>query len=307
MDNPSNSGRHILYAPRYWPTWLAIMAFWCLTRLPYGIQVWLGRALGRLMYRLVRYRRHITEVNIKLCFPELSEREHTSLVKRNFESMGIAMFEMGMSWWSSERKLKRLVRVEGMENLDKALAQGNGAVLLSAHFTTMEIGGRLLSMFTPFQILYRGHTNAALEYVISHGRNQFGCKAILRDNLLGLRRSLKQNIPVWYAPDQDFGIGKGTFAPFFGIPAATITVTSTLAKMVNSPVVPFVQTRLPGSQGYILKLYPALENFPGESPEMDTRRINEFLEARIREHPEQYLWAHRRFKTRPEGIPSVYD
>jgi KDO2-lipid IV(A) lauroyltransferase len=220
--------------------------------------------------------------------------------------MGISIFEMGMSWWSSEQKLKRLVRVEGMEYLDKALQQGNGAVLLSAHFTTLEIGGRLLSMFAPFQVLYRENKNAALEYVISRGRNKFTHKAILRDNLLGMRRSLKQNIPVWYGPDQDFGIGKGMFVPFFGIPAATITATSTLARMARSPVVPFVQTRLPGAQGYILKLYPALADFPGESVEEDTRRINEQLEMRIREQPEQYLWAHRRFKTRPPGMAPVY-
>ena len=164
----------------------------------------------------------------------------------------------------------------------------------------------MLAMRIPFQVLYRVHKNAAMEYVISRGRNRFTHKAILRENLLGMRRSLKQNIPVWYAPDQDFGIDKGAFVPFFGIPAATITVTSTLAKMAHSPVVPFLQTRLPGVQGYVLKLYPALEDFPGKSAEDDTRRLNEFLESRIREQPEQYLWAHRRFKTRPPGSPPVY-
>jgi KDO2-lipid IV(A) lauroyltransferase len=131
-------------------------------------------------------------------------------------------------------------------------------------------------------------------------------KTIHRDNLLGMRRSLRQNKAVWYAPDQDFGIGKGAFVPFFGIPAATITVTTALVKMAGSEVVPFIQTRLPGAQGYVLKLYPALQDFPGESPETDTRRLNELLEARIREHPEQYLWAHRRFKTRPADEKPVY-
>jgi KDO2-lipid IV(A) lauroyltransferase len=295
-----------LYAPRYWPTWLGAALLWCLTRLPYGFQVWLGRGLGRLIMRVAAKRRHIVSVNLELCFPELAAQERERLLVENFESMGIALLEMGMSWWSPNRRLEKLFTVEGMDNLEQALKAGNGAILLSAHFTTLEIGGRMLAMRTPIQVLYREHKNAAMEYVISRGRNRFTDKAILRDNLLGMRRSLRQNIPVWYAPDQDFGIGKGAFVPFFGIPAATLTVTSTLAKMANSPVVPFVQTRLPGSRGYVLKLYPALEEFPGESAEDDTRRINEFLEARIREQPAQYLWAHRRFKTRPQGKAPIY-
>jgi len=301
MENTSKP-----YAPRYWPTWLGIALLWCLTRLPFGMQVWMGRGLGRLLMPVAPKRRHIVRVNLELCFPELDNPAIRQLIISNFESMGIALFEMGMSWWSSNRRLEKLFSVEGMEHLEQALAGGRGAILLSAHFTTMEIGGRMLAMRIPFQVLYRVHKNAAMEYIISRGRNRFTHKAILRDNLLGMRRSLKQNIPVWYAPDQDFGINKGAFVPFFGIPAATITVTSTLAKMANSPVVPFLQTRLPGTQGYVLKLYPALEDFPGESPEDDARRLNEFLEARIREQPEQYLWAHRRFKTRPKGEHSFY-
>lgn len=295
-----------LLAPRYWPTWMGAALLWALTRLPFRFQVWLGQRLGRLIMRIAHKRQHIVRVNLALCFPGLDSQEQERLLTRNFESMGIALFEMGMSWWSPNRKLEKLFTVEGMDNLEQALAKGNGAILLSAHFTTMEIGGCMLAMRTPFQVLYREHKNAAMEYIIRSGRESFTHKAILRDNLLGMRRSLKHNIPVWYAPDQDFGIGKGAFVPFFGIPAATLTVTSTLAKMAQSPVVPFMQTRLPGAQGYVLKLYPALEDFPGEADVEDARRINEFIEARIREQPEQYLWAHRRFKTRPEGEQPLY-
>ena len=306
MSSPTTRSTRI-YAPRYWPTWLGIALLWCLTHLPYGLQVRTGRAFGHLMHAFGGRRKHITQTNIDLCFPGLSAQERACITRENFASMGIAILEMGMSWWVSERRLRRLVRIEGMENLHAALQSGHGAILLSAHFTTMEIGGRLLSMFAPFQVLYREHKNAAMEYIISHGRNKFTHKAILRDNLLGMRRSLRQNIPVWYAPDQDFGIGKGVFVPFFGIPAATITATSTLAKMAQSPVVPFYQTRLPGARGYRLTLLPALENFPGPDIVEDTRRINALLESIIRQQPEQYLWAHRRFKTRPDGMEPVYD
>jgi KDO2-lipid IV(A) lauroyltransferase len=305
--NPSKTRRTRLYAPRYWPTWLGAALLWCLTRLPYRLQLVAGRALGYLMHCFGGRRKRIMRTNIDLCFPALTDRERTRILRENFVSMGIAVLEMGMSWWVSERRLRRLATIEGMENLDAALQAGHGAILLSAHFTTMEIGGRLLSMFAPFQVLYREHKNAAMEYIIHRGRDRFTHKAILRDNLLGMRRSLRQNIPVWYAPDQDFGIGKGVFVPFFGIPAATITATSTLAKMAQSPVVPFYQTRLPGARGYRLTLLPALEHFPGGDPEADTRRINALLEDLIRQQPEQYLWAHRRFKTRPPGTPPLYD
>jgi KDO2-lipid IV(A) lauroyltransferase len=307
MDKPSSHSGHKLYAPRYWPTWLGVVVLWCLTRLPYALQVRIGRLLGHVVRLFAARRRHIAQVNLAICFPELSDDDRHHMLVENFASMGIGLLEMGMSWWSSNRRLQRLHSIEGLEYLHQALERGNGAILLSAHFTTMEIGGRLLAMHIPFQVLYREHKNAVMQYVISQGRNKFTHSAILRDNLLAMRRSLKQNIPVWYAPDQDFGTGKGMFVPFFGMPAATITATSTLARMAHSPVVPFVQTRLPGAAGYRLTLYPALEGFPGASLEEDTLRINAFLEARIREQPEQYLWAHRRFKTRPEGMSSVYD
>ena len=306
MKKPSKHRKHKLYAPRYWPTWLGVVTLWCLTLLPYALQVRIGRLIGHLVRLFARHRRHITQVNLAICFPELSDDERRHVLVENFASMGIGLLEMGMSWWVSDRRVQGLCSIEGLEYLHKALEGGNGAILLSAHFTTMEIGGRLLSLHTPFQVLYRRHRNTAMEYVISRGRRSFTDSTILRDNLLAMRRGLKKNIPVWYAPDQDFGSGKSVFVPFFGIPAATITATSTLARMAKSPVIPFVQTRLPGARGYLLKLYPAWENFPGESPEADARRINEFFEARIREHPEQYLWAHRRFKTRPEGSPSLY-
>lgn len=296
-----------LYAPRYWPTWVGVALLWCMTQLPYGLQIRLGRVLGHLMRAFGGRRKNIVQTNIDLCFPELSVPARAHIMRENFASMGIALLEMGLSWWVSDRRLRKLVTIEGKENLDTALRAGHGAILLSAHFTTMEIGGRLLSLFTPFQLLYRLNKNAAMESIIHRGRKRFAYKALLRDNLLGMRKSLRQNMPVWYAPDQDFGIGKGVFVPFFGIPAATITATSTLARMARSPVVPFYQTRLPGAQGYRLTLLPALEHFPGDDIEEDTRRINALLEKLIRQQPEQYLWAHRRFKTRPPGSPALYN
>ena len=212
-----------------------------------------------------------------------------------------------MSWWGGEQPLRKLAHLEGLEHLHRALQQGKGVILLSAHFTTLEIGGRLLSMQAPFHVMYRPHKNAAFEATLQTARSRHFEKAIPRGDLRGMLKSLRENTPVWYAPDQDYGREQSVFVPFFGISTATITGTSRLARISKAAVVPFFQTRLPGTQGYQLTLYPALKDFPGDSIEADTARINTLIEARVREQPDQYLWAHRRFKTRPEGEAGVYD
>jgi KDO2-lipid IV(A) lauroyltransferase len=298
---------HHRYSIRYWPTWSGLGLLWCLSRLPYGWQLRIGRQLGNLFGRLAPGRRHIAATNLSLCFPELDLPTRERILAESLESLGIGVLEMASSWWGSNRQLKKLARIEGLEHLQQALEQGHGVILLSAHFTTLEIGGRLLSGVAPFHVMYRPHKNAAVESVLRKARTRHFEKAIRRGDLRGMLNSLKQNIPVWYAPDQDNGREQSVFVPFFGISTATITGTSRLARISKAAVVPFFQTRLPGKQGYQLTLYPALEDFPGESVAADTARISRIIEARVREQPGQYLWAHRRFKTRPEGEPGVYD
>ncbi len=229
------------------------------------------------------------------------------MLQEQFASLGIGVLEMAMSWWGTDRQLRKLARLEGLEHLHRALDRGKGVILLSGHFTTLEIGGRLLSMVAPFHVMYRSHKNVAFESMLKTARTRHFKKAIPRGDLRGMLKSLRDNIPVWYAPDQDYGREQSIFVPFFGISTASVTGTSRLARISQAAVVPFFQTRLPGAQGYQLTLYPALENFPGESVEADTRRINALIEARVRDQPEQYLWVHRRFKTRPEGEAGVYD
>jgi KDO2-lipid IV(A) lauroyltransferase len=292
---------------RYWPTWSGLGLLWCLSKLPYAWQLAIGRRIGKLFYRFSNRRRHIVATNLSLCFPELTAVAREELLQEQFASLGIGVLEMAMSWWGTDRQLKKLARLDGLEHLHRALEQGKGVILLSAHFTTLEIGGRLLSMSAPFHVMYRTHKNAAFEATLKAARTRHFRKAIPRGDLRGMLRSLGENIPVWYAPDQDYGREQSIFVPFFGINTASITGTSRLARISKAAVVPFFQTRLPGAQGYQLTLYPALDNFPGDSIEADTWRINELIETRVREHPEQYLWAHRRFKTRPEGEPGVYD
>lgn len=294
------------YSIRYWPTWPALGLLWCLSRLPYAWLIPIGSGIGYIFRYCALQRRHIAEVNLSLCFPDLPAAERRRLLAAHFVSLGIGVMEMAMSWWAPDRRLDKLARLNGLNHLQDALQKHRGVILLSAHFTTLEIGGRLLSRYAPFHVMYREHKNPVIETVMRNARTRNYARAIPRADLRTLLQSLQQNMPVWYAPDQDYGAENSIFVPFFGIPAATIFATSRLASVSGAPVVPFFQTRLPGAQGYQLTLYPALQNFPGDDIEQDTRRINALIESRIREQPEQYLWVHRRFKTRPPGEVPVY-
>ena len=292
--------------PKYWITWLGLGLGWLAAKLPYGMQISLGRLIGKLIFRTSGRRVHIARTNLKLCFPDMSDAEREKLLSENFESMGIAVMEVVMSWWSSDKQLKQLVKIEGLHHLQEALALDKGVILLSAHFTTMEIGGRLLSLFSPFHPLYRQHKNPVFEYVMHKSRSRHTQKAIERGNMREMVRSLRKKMAVWYAPDQDYGMEKSIFVNFFNVPAATITATIRLAQLNNSPVVPFFQRRLDNNQGYLLSIYPAVENFPSDDIYADTQRINQIIEDEILKMPEQYLWAHRRFKNRPDNSPDVY-
>jgi KDO2-lipid IV(A) lauroyltransferase len=275
--------------------------------LPFSRQMAVGSLIGRLAYHLARSRRHIAEVNIRLCFPDLDAYQAGELVKAHFLSVGKGLVETALCWWGRDSQLQKKSILLGSEHLQDALEQGKGVILLSAHFTTLELGGRLLALDTPFHVLYRQHKNPLFETVMHRARKRRFEKAIPRNNTRTLLASLKENMPVWYAPDQNHAGPQSVFVPFFGIPASTLAATSRLAKVSAASVVPFFQMRLPGNEGYLLILCPALDDFPGNDPETDTARINRLLEDVIREMPEQYLWVHRRFKTRPQGEPYPYD
>lgn len=295
-----------LLAPRHWPTWLLLGLGWGAAQLPWPLQRALGRGLGWLLLPLARRRRRIARINLELCFPELDARARAALLRQHFQSLGLGVVETAMSWWTPTRRLADRYRLEGLEHLQAALARGRGVILLSAHFTTLEIAGRLLALQTPFHVLYRTHKNPVFERAMRRARERHFERAIAREDMRGFLRSLRDNLPVWYAPDQDYGREKSVFAPFFGVPAATITATSRLAAASGAAVVPFFPERRADGRGYVLRLYPALADFPGASPEADAARLNALIEAQVRARPGQYLWAHRRFKTRPDGAAAVY-
>lgn len=287
-----------LLAPRHWPAWLAIGLLRLATPLPYAWQLTIGAWLGRRLFNLTRRRRQLTRYNLAQCFPELDETQREQLARQHFESLGIGLLEIAQCWWGNAARLRARVRIEGLEHLQAALAQGRGAVLLSAHTTTLEIGGRLLGLFTPFHLMYRPNNSPVLEWIISRRRRAHFEGVIPRDDVRQLLKSLKDNKPVWYAPDQGFTGKNHVIAPFFGVPAPTNPATSRIAKASGAPVLPFLVERLPEKQGYLLRISAPLENFPGADLAEDAARVNAMIEEQVRCAPEQYLWMHNRFKTR---------
>ena len=295
-----------LLHPRYWPTWLALATLRVFEPLPYPLLVWLGRQIGNvaacLPLRFVRIARR----NLELCFPERPAREREALLREHFRSVGIGVFETAISWWSSDARILRLTRLEGEEHLQAALARGHGAILLSAHFTVLEIGARALCARLPVNIMYRPTGNAVLERFLMRNRGRRAKRAIPRDDIRTLISALKNNEPVWYAPDQSYRKKGAEMVPFFGIPAATNTATSRLARMTEAAVLPYFPERLPGGQGYRMTIHPALADFPSKDPLADAQRFNERIEAQVRRVPEQYLWIHRRFKGLSPEYPDYY-
>ncbi len=295
--------------PRFWPLWLGLGVLWLVVQLPYRLQLQLGRLLGGLMFRLAGPRRQIAERNLQLCFPGKSAAERERLLRENFASTGIAFFEMAMSWWWPRSRLARLAHVEGLEHLQQAQAAGQGVILMAVHFTTLEIGAALLGQQHTIDGMYREHGNPLFDFIQRSGRERHNLDslAVERDDVRGMLKLLRSGRAIWYAPDQDYGTKQSIFVPLFGIPAATVTATTKFARLGKAQVIPFTQKRLEDGSGYRLVIHPPLADFPGESEEADCLRINQWVEGVLRECPEQYLWAHRRFKSRPEGAPRLYD
>ena len=284
-------------APRFWGVWVALALLRLSVALPYRVQLGAGRVVGRLGHWLLASRRHIARVNLDLCFPELDDDARATLTREHFEALGIGLIEAAVCWWGDARELERRVEVEGLQHLEAARQDGVPVILLSAHFTTLEIGGRLLGLSAPFHLMYRRNDNPLIEEVVRRNRERHFERAIPRDDVKDMLRSLRDGNAVWYAPDQNYRGKYSAPVPFFGHPVPTNTATTRLARISGARVIPFFVCRRPGTAGYRLRLDPPLEAFPTDDAFADTLRINELLERQIRVAPEQYLWIHRRFKT----------
>ena len=289
------------WAPRYWVTWIMLGWLRLVILLPFPLAISIGRGMGRVLSWIPGKARKIATVNVSRCFPELDPPQVKIRVQHHFHSMGIGLVEMAMCWWAAEKKLSPRTSIEGLEYLQKVLASNHGAILLTAHLTTIEIGGTLINHYVPTGVMYRDQKNALFNAVMVRARERNCPDLIHRNNVKMILRYLKQAKPVWYAPDQNYGGSQSVFADFFGIPAATTSATARLVSRTDAKVLPFYQVRLPGNQGYKIVIEPPLENFPEGDTQQDTATINLALEHIVRQAPDQYLWSHRRFKNRPQG------
>jgi Kdo2-lipid IVA lauroyltransferase/acyltransferase len=295
-----------IYSPRVWGWWLAVALAWLIARLPLAWVIGLGQGLGLAGYRLARARRRITEVNLALCFPDLDAVERQRLTRESFRHTGVSVAELMLAWLNPGRPLDHRFTVTGVEHLTAAQSLGRGVILLGGHFSCMDIVAQSVAARVKIDVMYRENKNPVLEWLQVRGRGHYFDTVIERDDMRQTLRRIKSGHTVWYAPDQDYGPRHSVFAPFFGVAAASITATARLARLNDSPVVFMSQYRDLEHLTWELRFHPALEAFPSGDDVADATRINAVIEQAVLEHPEQYLWAHRRFKTRPPGVPSPY-
>lgn len=291
--------------PRFWPTWVGLGLVRLVCLLPYPLILMVGRSLGRLAFYVLADRRRIARRNLELCLPEIPQPDRERLLRAHFASLGIAVFEVALTWWARDARIEALAHVEGFEHVERALEAGRGAILLSAHFTSLEICGRVLAMLAPVHAVYRPHRNPLMDEITRRGRERSAEKTIPKYDIRQMIRALKANRAVWYAPDQAHHGKSAELVPLFGIPAQTNTATSRLARLTGAPVLPFLPWRDRNGKGYRVVIGPPLDNFPSGDDLADTLHFHELVEARVREVPEQYLWVHRRFKNLPDQ-PDLY-
>jgi KDO2-lipid IV(A) lauroyltransferase len=294
-----------LFLPKYWITWLGLCVLRAIELLPFPAQRHVGSALGRLIRFLPLAYVRIARRNIQLCMPALSPQDQADLVDRHCQSLGMGLCETANTWWSSDRRVHELAEIQGLDHLQAALAKGRGVIMIGGHFTTIEIATRILGTVVPLNVVYRPTKNAVLSHTMFTSFSRHG-KPIAYDDIRAMIRALRKNEAVWYAPDQSYRNKGAAMVSFFGIPAATTTATSRLARISGAAVLTYFPERLPGNAGYRVVIGPALDDFPGPDVIGDVERFNHLLEAQIRRVPEQYLWVHRRFKGLSADYPDYY-
>ena len=297
---------HRFLAPRYWPTWIGLGLLRVACWLPHRSVLAIGRIIGRSAFWLAGERRRIVKRNLRLCFPDMSDPERDRLAKRHFEALGISLMEMGLGRWASDSRLLQLTTIEGVEHVLDAVGAGRGVILLSAHFTTLEISGRVLRLHVPpFDAVYRRNRSEFITEVLRTGRERSAQRTIEKRDIKSMVRALRQGRIVWYAPDQSFSRKGAEVVPFFGVPSMHTTATSTLARLGNAVTIPYFPERLADGR-YRLRILEPLEDFPSDDLVADTGKYVHVLEEHVRRCPEQYFWLHRKFKDLPESYPDYY-
>ncbi len=293
-------------APKYWGMWLFFGFLRLVILLPMPWIQSLGSLLGSLLYRLVPSRRRVARINIKQAYPDYSEDQIEQLTKTSFKNMGISVFDVALAWWGGNDYLRAHCTIEGQEHLETALAKGHGVILLTGHFSTLEIGAVLMALHTPVQAIYKKAHNPMFDTFMRHYRSKHAVRLTVNSNVRGFIKGLREGLTTWFAPDQDI-MGKDiVFTPFLGGIASTLTSTARMSEITHAPVVPFYPIRLENGKGYKLVILPVLENFPSGDKLNDGARINKAIENMVYMNPKQYAWIHKRFKTQADGKPSIY-
>ncbi|UXI69021.1 LpxL/LpxP family Kdo(2)-lipid IV(A) lauroyl/palmitoleoyl acyltransferase [Tahibacter amnicola] len=305
MPAPSDTSPS-LRSPRYWPSRLALALVRGVARLPLPALDRLGRVLGALAKALLSMRRRVAERNLALCLPGWSEADRRALLAANLRDAGRMLVEFALAWFGSDDAIARIpCQIDGLEHLERARAQGRGVLLVGGHFSHLELCARLVSRQIRIAGMYRTMDDPVFDQAVLAARLRYADAMFTKDELRATVKYLKAGGTVWYAPDQDMRGKDAVFVPFFGIPAATITATHHLARLSGALVIPFFHRRDTHGQ-YFLRLEAPLADFPSGDVIADTARVNEAVEAMVREAPDQYFWLHKRFKTRPPGEPAVY-
>lgn len=273
--------------------------------LPWPLQRALGRAFGAVLRVALGSRRRVAERNLALCFPDLGDHARKALLRENFAALGIGVFEFARAWWGSIAPMRDDLRIDGLEHLQAARADGCGVIVISGHFTTLEICGRLMCDHAPLAGMYRPHANPAMEWAVKRGRLRYAAAMFSREALRPAIRHLKDGGLLWFAPDQDTRRGDSVFVPFFGHPASSLTSAHQLARLSGARVVAFAHERR-SDGGYTLRMSPVFTDFPSRDAVSDTAQVMSAVEDMVRAMPSQYLWIHRRFKRRPEGTADPY-
>ncbi|HGJ5859128.1 MAG TPA: Kdo(2)-lipid IV(A) acyltransferase [Arsenophonus nasoniae] len=293
--------------PQYWLTWLGIGLLYLLVLLPYPVIYWLGTRLGRLSKYFLKKRLLIAKRNLELCFPTMSAQQRQQIINKNFESVGMGIFETGMAWFWSDKRVQRWFTIKGQHNIEKVQLTGQGIIVIGIHFLTLELGARIFGILNPGIGVYRPNDNPVMDWLQIRGRLRSNKFMLDRKDIKGMIRNLKQGEILWYAPDHDYGPRKSVFVPFFTVKHAATTIgTHILAKLANPAMIPFTPRRLANAKGYELIIQPAITHFPQQDEISTAIFMNKLIEKEIMQAPEQYMWLHRRFKTRPAGMPSLY-
>ncbi|MFP3028842.1 MAG: LpxL/LpxP family Kdo(2)-lipid IV(A) lauroyl/palmitoleoyl acyltransferase [Arsenophonus sp.] len=294
--------------PQYCLTWLGIIVLYLLVLLPYPVIYCLGTQLGRLSKYFLKKRLQIVKRNLELCFPTMNAQQRQQMINENFESLGMGLFETGMAWFWSNRRIQSLFIIKGQKNIEKIQLTGQGIIVVGIHFLTLELGARIFGILNPGIGVYRPNNNPVIDWLQTRGRLRSNKFMLDRKDVKGMIRSLKQGEILWYAPDHDYGPKKSVFVPFFAVKDTATTIgTHILAKLTNPAIIPFIPKRLAKAKGYELLIQPAIINFAQHDEISTAVFMNELIEKQIMHAPEQYMWLHRRFKTRPTGMPSLYD